>query len=128
MKRLLVMLVFVASSAHGEIYTWTDSRGADHYTNRTDDIPVRYRASAKALKYGTDTQTGDSSPQQNGLVQRVQPEGQPTVQRGGGGGAQLHAPSQPATDKREAVRQRKEVRRKGLMSSRERNVSKHGEQ
>ena len=123
MKRLLVMLVFVASSAHGEIYTWSDSRGANHYTNRTDEIPVRYRASAKALNYGTDPQTGAFSSQQNGLAQRVQLEGQTTVQKGDGNSAQLNAPSQPVG----AVRQRKGEQR-GKMNSRGRSVSKYGEQ
>ena len=74
MKRLLLlMLVFTASSAQGEIYTWIDARGAQHYTNRLDDIPVRYRAKSKGLNYGTDPQAGTSSPQQHDLSQPAGP-------------------------------------------------------
>jgi uncharacterized protein DUF4124 len=51
MRRLLVALILVASAAHGEIYTWKDSRGTSHYANRPDDIPPRYRSRAKPLNY-----------------------------------------------------------------------------
>ena len=62
MKVIAIILVFVATAAYGEIYTWTDARGAANYANRLDDIPVRYRAKARSLKYGADPQEGASVP------------------------------------------------------------------
>lgn len=65
MKRLLVMLIFAASTAHGAIYRWTDSKGTTHYTNSEYEIPERYRAKAKVLDLGIEEKTGNSSPQQD---------------------------------------------------------------
>jgi len=59
-KFLLVVVMLAASQAHGEIYVWKDSRGVNHYTNRRDDIPVRYRPDAKAMEY-------DREPKSSGL-------------------------------------------------------------
>ena len=64
MKRILVLLAFLASSAHAEIYTWTDSRGVAHYTNKLDEVPDRYRAKVKSLNYDTDQKTDAAAPQQ----------------------------------------------------------------
>lgn len=51
LRLLLVLLILSAAQAHGEVYQWKDARGVDHYTNRKDDIPVRYRSDAKAMEY-----------------------------------------------------------------------------
>lgn len=53
MKRVLVLLLFVAVPAFGEIYTWTDARGTRHYTNSMYEVPERYRAKVKTLDLGT---------------------------------------------------------------------------
>jgi hypothetical protein len=50
-KFLLVVMLLAASQPPVEIYTWKDSRGIQHYGNRKDDIPVRYRDAAKSLDY-----------------------------------------------------------------------------
>ena len=96
MKKLMVMLLFVASSAYGEFYTWTDSRGVAHYTNSTYEIPARYRAKAKVMNLGLDQKTDSSSAQPNGQVQPVKPEGQPTIPGAGGNIIQQNAPAPPA--------------------------------
>lgn len=54
MKRLLTILLLMASSAHGEVYTWIDGKGTAHYTNSVYEIPARYRARAKTLNLGTE--------------------------------------------------------------------------
>ena len=56
MKRLLIFLLLTVSSAHGEVFTWTDSKGTTHYTNSVYEIPARYRAKAKTLNLGTEPQ------------------------------------------------------------------------
>jgi hypothetical protein len=48
---LVVLSILAAVQAFGEVYTWKDTRGVDHYANRKDDIPVRYRSDAKSLEY-----------------------------------------------------------------------------
>lgn len=118
MKKLLVMLVFVASTAHGEIYTWTDSRGTAHYTNSEYEIPVRYRAKAKVLDLGIEQKKEASSPQQNGQMQPVKPEEQPTAPKAGGNLMQQNAPLQPGTDKPGQLRQKWEERRRERARSR----------
>jgi Domain of unknown function (DUF4124) len=57
-KVMFVVMLFAASQAHGEVYTWEDSRGAQHYTNRKDDIPVRFRSDAKSLDYDREPRAG----------------------------------------------------------------------
>ena len=79
MTRFLVILVLAASSAYGEIYTWTDSRGTAHYTNSEYEIPVRYRPRAKVLDLGIEKKTDPPSPQLNGESQPVKPLEQATV-------------------------------------------------
>ena len=69
MKKLLLLLLFIASSAYGEIYTWKDSRGTAHYTNSEYDIPERYRAKAKVLNLGIVEKKDNSSPQQDATSQ-----------------------------------------------------------
>jgi hypothetical protein len=74
MKSLLVIMVFMASAAHGEIYTWTDLRGTTHYTNSMYEVPARFRDKVKVLDYGTEQKGGTATPQQNGQPQPVKPE------------------------------------------------------
>lgn len=52
MKWMLVLLLFIAVPAFGEIYTWTDARGTRHYTNSMYEVPERYRAKVKILDLG----------------------------------------------------------------------------
>ena len=68
MKKLAVLLLFVASTAYGEIYTWRDSRGTNFYSNSRYDIPARYLSKAKIL----DVATGKKLP-----LTAAQPAGQP---------------------------------------------------
>lgn len=58
---ILCLLVF-ASSAYGEIYSWKDSKGITHYTNKADDIPPRYRAKVKTLYQLPKTETSSQIP------------------------------------------------------------------
>ena len=59
MKRfVMVALLFVASNACAEIYTWKDARGTVFYTNSLHEIPARYLSRAKLL----DVATGQKSP------------------------------------------------------------------
>lgn len=53
------------------IYSWTDSAGIAHYTNKEYEIPLRYRAKVKA-RY---PEPGDSStPPQNAHPPQVSPQ------------------------------------------------------
>lgn len=70
MKRVL-MLLLLASSAYGEIYTWRDSKGVKHYTNSEYEIPERYRKKARVLDLGIGTKpasppAGAAPPSQGG--------------------------------------------------------------
>lgn len=69
-KYLLLLLIFSASAAYGEIYTWKDARGTVFYTNSLDEIPARYLKKARVL----DVATG-----KKGALATAQ---QPTVQSG----------------------------------------------
>jgi len=96
MKKLLIILLFLASPAYGEIYTWKDSRGTAHYTNSEYEIPERYRAKAKVLNLGIVEKKDNSSPQQDAasqpiaspqqreLIQPVKPAQPPALQRPAG--------------------------------------------
>ncbi len=95
MKRILVLLAFIASSAQAEIYTWTDSRGIAHYTNRLDEVPDRYRAKVKSLNYDTGQKTETSAPPQNGQTQPVQPVEQVPPQNAGGNPMPQGVPTKP---------------------------------
>lgn len=65
--KIIALLLFVASAAYGEIYTWKDARGTAFYTNSLHEIPARYRSKAKVL----DVATGKKSP-----LATAQPGGQ----------------------------------------------------
>jgi len=77
MKKLLLILLLLASSAYGEIYTWKDSRGTAHYTNDQYEIPERYRAKSKVLNLGIVEKKDSSSPQSDATSQhnRMRPRG-----------------------------------------------------
>jgi len=63
MKIALVLLALhLPSVAFGMVFSWTDSAGVRHFTNREYEIPERYRARAKRL-YPELSDT--SAPQQN---------------------------------------------------------------
>jgi hypothetical protein len=116
MKFLPLLLLFVASSAFGEIYTWTDARGSAHYTNRMDEIPVRYRARAKALNYGAEPQAVAVSPQQAQAAKPVEP---PAAQGGGGNSPKQAVTPPPAEPKSTEMRQhRAEQRDRAKQNSR----------
>ena len=61
MKSLLVVLLLIAATAQGEMYTWKDSQGTAHYTNSMVEIPIRYRARVKVLNYDTEQKKDASS-------------------------------------------------------------------
>jgi hypothetical protein len=47
-KWLSVLIVFLLiSPAIGMVYSWTDSGGITHYTNKEYEIPLRYRTKVK---------------------------------------------------------------------------------
>jgi len=69
MKSLLFILILMASTAYGEIYTWKDARGTAHYTNSQYDIPERYRSRAKVLDLGIEQKSGNPPVQQSAPVQ-----------------------------------------------------------
>lgn len=129
MKKLLlvVMLVFVASFAQGEIFTWTDTRGAAHYTNRMDEIPVRFRAKAKSLNYGEDPQAGTSSPQRQDQIQPAIPAVQPTSQNPGGNFVVQKAPGLPGELKSEELQKKRDDWKQEKMKAREPRASKRRE-
>lgn len=63
MKKLLILLLFLTSSAYGEIYTWTDRKGTKHYTNSEYEIPERYRKKARILDLGLGPKTAPGQTQ-----------------------------------------------------------------
>lgn len=52
-KFVLLLLIFSASAAYGEIYTWKDARGTVFYTNSLNEIPARYLKKARVLDVAT---------------------------------------------------------------------------
>lgn len=80
MKKLLVLLIFTASYAHAEIYTWTDRGGTKHYTNSIYEIPEKYRAKAKTLDLGIVEKNDNTAGQQPGSQQQPNPPSAPLQQ------------------------------------------------
>jgi hypothetical protein len=79
MKYVLASLIFVASPAFGMIYSWTDSQGIAHYTNKEYEIPARYRSRVKARF----PEAADSvTPQPNLQTSTVPPEPLTSVRLG----------------------------------------------
>lgn len=110
MKRTALLLIFAASVAHGEIYTWTDSRGAAHYTNRKDEIPVRYRPGARSLNYGDETRAGAS--QEQNVLQQSPPSPVSAPASNATGPVQVKAPSRDQNA--EQLKKRREDRRERM--------------
>lgn len=77
MKYVVICLAFYAQAAFGMVYSWTDSVGIMHCTNKEDEIPARYRAKVKAR---FPEAADKSAPQQNIQVPPPQPEIQPPAQ------------------------------------------------
>lgn len=95
MKYVLLALIVSASPAFGLVYSWTDSRGVAHYTNKEYEIPARYRAKARAL-YPEPADTAQQ-PQagQAGQAQQARPEAAPAPPQ-----AQPEEPQRPAPIRR----------------------------
>lgn len=53
MKKLMLLLLLVATFAHAETYKWTDSAGTVHFSESLAEIPASYRKSAKPLGIST---------------------------------------------------------------------------
>lgn len=108
-----VLLVCVSSSAFGTVYSWTDSRGVAHYTNKEYEIPDRYRATTKAL-YPEQADSGQAP--QAGQARQIPPQGTPTP-----------PPTQarPETPQRPVQTQITPKPKKGEMSSMRYRKSRH---
>ena len=80
-----LVLLLTAVPGHGEIFMWNDERGTAHYTNRQDDIPLRFRAGAKSLNYDQAQQAGSLPPQTADQLQSTRPDAvkQKGEERGG---------------------------------------------
>lgn len=50
---LALLLLFTASAAYGEIYTWKNAQGTAFYTNSLNEIPTRYQKKARVLDVAT---------------------------------------------------------------------------
>jgi hypothetical protein len=59
MKKLILLLLLLASAAHAETYKWTDSAGTIHFSDSLAEVPASYRKSAKPL--GINTSAGSSA-------------------------------------------------------------------
>lgn len=72
MKPLSILFVLLLTSpANGMVYSWIDSAGVAHYTNKEYEIPTRYRPKVKA-RY---PEQGDSSTlPQNVQTPQVSPQ------------------------------------------------------
>jgi hypothetical protein len=103
MKKLLVILLLLASAAHGEIYTWTDSRGTAHYVNSLYDVPDRYRATVKTLDIG-EPKKDTGAPTQPVQVQPAQ------VAPSQGSGSQSPPAARPENMRPKSPERRREIR------------------
>jgi hypothetical protein len=73
---VVIVALALASSAYGMVFSWNDSSGIKHFTNKRDEIPERYRAKAKPLY----PEQNDMLPgPQNAPPQPVKVEVPPTV-------------------------------------------------
>jgi hypothetical protein len=66
MKIMMVVVILMASPAQGMVYVWRDSAGISHYSNKEYDIPVRFKARAKAL-YPEAADSGQIQPQSGNI-------------------------------------------------------------
>jgi len=76
---LLVVLLLI-SPANGMVYSWTDSAGITHFTNKEYEIPQRYRSKVKA-RYPEQGDSGITplNVQAPQVEKSVQPQTQPQV-------------------------------------------------
>jgi len=107
MKILAVLLLFIASTAYGEIYTWKDARGTVFYTNSLHEIPARYRSRAKLLDVATGKKlpltagqssappTGQTAPPPPAQVAQPQPSPVPVPNQQNPAGTPPPASTQP---------------------------------
>jgi len=103
---VLAALIFVASPAFGIIYSWTDSRGIEHYTNKDYEIPARYRTRVKArFPEATDSTTPQPN-LQTGPAPTVQP-----VQAGAPGSQPPVVSAEPQNNVTRRGRRERRVRR-----------------
>lgn len=83
MKKYILIfsaIIAVTSPVYGMVYTWSDSAGVRHFTNKEHEIPASFRAKAKSLY----PEQGDSIAQQKSVpsvplsppapVQQAKPE------------------------------------------------------
>jgi hypothetical protein len=92
MKKCLVilMMIFGASAAYGEIYTWKDARGTVFYTNSLNEIPARYLKKARVLDVATGKKGGLATAQP--IVPAGSPGQTPGVQAPAGSPAAVPPP------------------------------------
>ncbi len=50
MKKLLFVLLLMATAANAETYKWTDSEGTVHFSDSSGKVPEKYRENAGAIK------------------------------------------------------------------------------
>lgn len=81
MKRTLALtlLLFSASSAAAEVFTWTDKGGARHFTNSIHEVPARYRSKVKVLDVPTGRKYAPTPAQLAGQSQPEQGAGAPAA-------------------------------------------------
>ncbi len=71
---ILPVLILVSLPAYGMVYSWTDTAGVVHFTNKEHEIPARFRAKVKS-RY---PEQGDTAAQQlNISASQPKPEIQP---------------------------------------------------
>ena len=108
MKSLLVALIFVASPAFGTVYSWTDSQGIAHYTNKEYEIPARYKSRVKARF----PEANESAARQPGLQAGTVPtEPSPSVQTGTPGSQPSVVSTEPQNSAPKRVRRERRARR-----------------
>jgi len=71
----MLLLACVIFPAFGLVYSWTDTRGVTHYTNKEYEIPDSYRSKTKTLY----PDQGDVAPAQPAAQgQQITPSSPPT--------------------------------------------------
>jgi hypothetical protein len=58
MKKLLLIMLLIATVARAETYRWTDSAGTVHFSDSSGEIPAEYRKSSAADEKQTPTGSG----------------------------------------------------------------------
>jgi hypothetical protein len=57
MKKLLLILMFMATVAQAETYKWTDKEGTVHFSESLGEVPANYQNSAQPLGLDTNVTT-----------------------------------------------------------------------